>query len=101
MTREQAIQIIHTEYKCVNRDCSIETNCGKCDLMMPTKEPILEAYKMAISALSEPKQGEWVKDEITERSKGAYKYKCSICEAYHRARYNYCPSCGAQNEIPL
>ena len=45
---------------------------------------------------TKPKQGEWIKDEITERSKGAYKYKCNICEAYHRARYDYCPSCGTR-----
>ena len=51
MTREEAIKIIETEYKCVYRDCDVERSCGKCDLMIPTKEPILEAYKMAIEAL--------------------------------------------------
>lgn len=51
MNREQAIAIIRKEYLCVDRDCDIEKNCGKCDLMMPNKEPILEAYKMAIKAL--------------------------------------------------
>ena len=53
MTREEAIKIIQKEYKCVNRDCDIERSCGKCEYMMPTKEPILEAYKMAISALEQ------------------------------------------------
>ena len=52
MTREEAIEIIKKEYSCVNRDCDIERSCGKCDLVMPDKEPILEAYKMAIKALS-------------------------------------------------
>jgi hypothetical protein len=51
MTREEAIKIIQNEYKCVDRDCDIDRNCGKCDLMMLTKEPILKAYEMAISAL--------------------------------------------------
>lgn len=51
MTREEAIKVIQKEYKCVDRDCDIERSCYKCDLMMPTKEPILEAYKMAIDAL--------------------------------------------------
>lgn len=60
MNREQAIYIIRKEYLCVDRDCDIEKNCGKCDLMMPSKEPILEAYKMAMNALAEPKQGETV-----------------------------------------
>jgi len=52
MTREEAIAIIRQEYLCVNKDCGIERSCGKCDLAMPSKEPILEAYEMAIEALS-------------------------------------------------
>ncbi|MBQ1297139.1 MAG: hypothetical protein IIY21_24050 [Clostridiales bacterium] len=51
--REEAIEIIRKEYLCVDRDCDIERNCGKCDLMMPSKEPILKAYKMAIQALDQ------------------------------------------------
>ncbi len=51
MTRNEAKAIIRKEYLCVDRDCDIERNCGKCDLMMPSKEPILEAYKLAIKAL--------------------------------------------------
>ena len=27
-----------------------------------------------------------------------YCYKCSNCHTSHRARYNYCPSCGAEME---
>lgn len=53
MNREEAIAIIRKEYLCVDRDCDIERNCGKCDLMMPSKEPILEAYRMAIKALEQ------------------------------------------------
>ena len=53
MTIDEAIAIIRKEYLCVDRDCDIEKNCGKCDLMMPSKEPILEAYKMAIKALEQ------------------------------------------------
>ena len=51
MTRAEAIAIIRKEYLCVDRDCDIERSCGKCDLMMPSKEPILEAYKIAINSL--------------------------------------------------
>ena len=51
MTNEEAIAIIRKEYLCVDRDCDIERSCGKCDLAMPSKEPILEAFKMAIKAL--------------------------------------------------
>ena len=53
MTREESIAIIRKEYLCVDRDCDIERSCGKCDLMMPSKEPILEAYKVAIEALEQ------------------------------------------------
>lgn len=53
MTIDEAIAIIRKEYLCVDRDCDIERSCGKCDLMMPSKEPILEAYKMAIKALEQ------------------------------------------------
>jgi hypothetical protein len=53
MNREEAIAIIRKEYLCVDRDCDIERSCGKCDLMMPSKEPILEAYKIAIKALEQ------------------------------------------------
>jgi hypothetical protein len=53
MTNEEAKAIICKEYLCVDRDCDIERNCGKCDLMIPSKEPILEAYKVAIKALEQ------------------------------------------------
>ncbi len=53
MTNEEAIAIIRKEYLCVDRDCDIDRSCGKCDLMMPSKEPILEAYKLAIEALEQ------------------------------------------------
>ena len=53
MTREEAKAIIRKEYLCVDRDCDIERSCGKCDLMMPSKEPILQAYELAIKALEQ------------------------------------------------
>ena len=60
MNRDEAIAIIRKEYLCVDRDCDIERSCGKCDLMIPSKEPILEAYKMALKALErEQKTGHW------------------------------------------
>jgi hypothetical protein len=53
MTNEEAKAIIRKEYLCVDRDCDIERSCGKCDLMMPSKEPILEAYKIAMDAIEQ------------------------------------------------
>lgn len=56
-----------------------------------------EALDMAIASLeNERPSGEWVKDEITERNKRTYPYKCNQCGCYHRAMYDYCPSCGAK-----
>ena len=56
MTNEEAIAIIRKEYLCVDRDCDIERSCGKCDLMMSSKELILEAYKMAMDTLQKLEQ---------------------------------------------
>lgn len=53
MSREEAIEVIRKEYACVDADCDIERNCGRCELHMPSKEPILKAYEMAIQALSQ------------------------------------------------
>ena len=77
MNRDEAIAIIRKEYLCVDRDCDIDRSCGKCDLMMPSKEPILEAYKMAIKALEqEPCEDaisrQYLIDIATED--GAYDY---------------------------
>ena len=74
MTREEAIAIIHKEILCVDRDCDIEKNCSKCDLVMPSKEPILEAYKIAIKALE---QTRWI--PVSERIPDASDY-CLCCD---------------------
>lgn len=41
------------------------------------------------------KVGHW---ENIKESVGIYKYRCDQCGAYHRAIYDYCPSCGAKME---
>lgn len=33
---------------------------------------------------------------IEDRHAATYPYCCSNCTAHHRARYDYCPSCGAK-----
>jgi hypothetical protein len=53
MTNEEAKAIIRKEYLCVDRNCDIEKSCGRCDLMIPSKEPILEAYKIAMDAIEQ------------------------------------------------
>ena len=46
-----------------------------------------------IQIQSESKRGKW---ESGCFSNLTYKYRCSLCKCYHRARYDYCPSCGAE-----
>ena len=53
MNKEEAIAVLENEIKCVDKDCNIERSCGNCPYAMPSKEPILEAYKMAIKALGQ------------------------------------------------
>lgn len=62
MTREQAINVLETEKKCVLRDSCERSECASCDLVMPI-EQILSAYDMAISVLQE--QSKWI--PVTER----------------------------------
>lgn len=49
MSKQEAINIIKTEIKCVNND-TCDRDCGKCELVM-LKEDVLDAYKTAIRAL--------------------------------------------------
>lgn len=54
----------------------------------------IDACKGAIELLKqEPTVGHW--EKINE-SVGIYKYRCDQCGAYHRAMYDYCPTCGAK-----
>ena len=79
MTNEQARAIICKEYLCVDRDCDIERSCGKCDLMMPSKEPILQAYKMAMDALQKLEQIEQIINAPVYIQEDVMRYKM-ICE---------------------
>ena len=46
----------------------------------------------AIPSADRP-QGEWTQNVFRS---DIYRYECSNCKAHHRARYDYCPSCGAR-----
>ena len=52
MTNKEAIEVIFTEWKCVDRNDGIhcDRKCEDCDLVLPI-ERIMDAYNMAISAL--------------------------------------------------
>ena len=45
------------------------------------------------SAQPERKTGKWT---IYDRHTMLYQYICSECGAYHRAMYDFCPTCGAE-----
>lgn len=38
------------------------------------------------------KKGKWI---VTRPNVTVYVYHCSVCGAYHRALYDYCPTCGS------
>ena len=40
----------------------------------------------------QPRKGKW---EMDNPHSEIYRYACSECHAHHRARYDFCPSCGA------
>lgn len=102
MTREQAIKIIRKELLCVDRDNCKREECKSCDLVMPSKEPIIEAYKMAIKALenqcpskgvdcddcpaNKPKSkvGKWIVDHDAFSEINGYKLTCHCSECNHK-----------------
>ena len=43
-------------------------------------------------AEGQPRKGKWITDNPHSE---IYRYACSECHAHHRARYDFCPSCGA------
>ena len=57
MTREEAINVLENEKKCVLRDSCERSECASCDLVMPI-ERILYAYDIAIAALREQEERE-------------------------------------------
>lgn len=96
MTIEEAIKIINKEYLCVKRDCNIERNCGKCDLAMPSKEPILLAYSMALSALED--HARTMKMLLTQPLV-PIKYKCETNDCPHPdGDYETCLECKANGD---
>lgn len=59
------------------------------NVVSETKAREIEAYNMAIEALSiEAIQGEWLPrwDEV----------ECSICGEFEKKKSNFCPTCGAK-----
>lgn len=89
MTRERVINMI---------DC-ILGNDILCDCIEDStigcNECRREAADIAINALKKQKTGQWM---IEDCHAATYKYCCSECNAHHRARYDFCPTCGCRME---
>ena len=62
-----------------------------------SQEQLDEAFeKVKSDILSvKPKTGKWTIEDVHSAT---YKYCCSECKAHHRARYDFCPTCGAKME---
>ena len=57
-------------------------------------EAIKRAIRRELEALpSAQRKGKWIKER--EEWFTDYPYKCTNCEKYSRARYHFCPNCGA------
>ncbi|MBP3888478.1 MAG: hypothetical protein J6F30_12685 [Cellulosilyticum sp.] len=69
MTNKEAIEIIRNEIKCVNNDSCKRKECAECNLVMESKEPIIEAFNKAIEALEKTektKQGVVIIDKYID-----------------------------------
>ena len=99
MTNHEAVEVLKQEIKCVSSvDCE-RAECRNCVLVLPEHE-VLKALYRAIGALENPIVGRWVKSNL-DFSQADDFWECSMCgwEIYdHRAKTNYCPSCGAKME---
>ena len=58
---------------------------------------IFQDCEEAINELpsAQPRTGKWITDNPHSE---IYRYACSECHAHHRARYDFCPSCGCRME---
>lgn len=70
---------------------------GLLSLSLNSAEHILVHYgRRVIEELPtiEPKHGEWIFHSI----ESPYRWECNKCGDKVRARYNFCPNCGAKME---
>ena len=77
--------------------CFLEAKYDKANVFSESFDNISRIKAMiAINNLppAEPeRKGKWIKER--EEWFTDYPYKCTNCEKYSRARYHFCPNCGA------
>ena len=90
MTREEARQVLKTEYDSLK---------GQPRLIV---EPCLyEAFEVAIDALTEKPLGTWRKEVDNSRSWDRVRFYCSECGEWQTyGTTDYCPNCGAKMVEP-
>lgn len=98
LTAEEAITIIEREIACVNKECNIERACGQCELAMPSKEPIIEAYKLAIEALKAKPCTDAISRE--EALKEMQKYHDDCAETSEYTRLGFETAMNVVKELP-
>lgn len=65
-----------------------------CDFSFERDRKIRDAFMALPTVDAVPvRHGRWT---IGSYRPAAFPYCCSNCKAFHRARYGYCPSCGAK-----
>jgi len=105
MTREEAIAVLKTNYRCMTEEKNCPRTCEGCGLTMQPGE-LEEATMVAIKTL-EPKTGHWI-EHPTEEDYSVCS-RCGIgCKRMEHGKnadgtkyidiysYNFCPYCGAR-----
>lgn len=105
MTREEAIERIRQNKAAAEFYAQLVGNSKSADNELKD----IEAFNMAIKALSEPKTGEWIEAEVIPEvydiegvKTWGSKMQCDQCGFIftavegHIRQYNYCPNCGAK-----
>ena len=79
----------------INRLPSAEPRCiATIQLSQEQLDEAFEKVKSDILSVK-PKTGKWTIEDVHSAT---YKYCCSECKAHHRARYDFCPTCGSKME---
>lgn len=102
MTREEALAVLKTNYRCMTEEKNCPRTCEGCGLSMQPGE-LEEATRVAIKTL-EPKRGHWEQygdpweDKFKCSECGKEQPKILCCERIIGHWSDYCPNCGAMME---
>jgi hypothetical protein len=88
MTREEALAVLKTNYRCMTEEKNCPRTCEGCGLAMQPGE-LEEAIRIAIKTL-EPKTGHWRHYEGM--------LICSECNSVIGDKPKFCSNCGARME---